>query len=749
MKTGEGTLLFAGSGADFSGSIAVDGGSLAVDFTGKSVLESASSVIIGSGGTLDLTHLDLSDSGNSIGISAGQTFTLSAGASLAFGDLATNTEYQVFDFTGGFVNGWDTTTLTAEHISIGGVTLAALANRVSFELTSTGGFSYELLGDIEIEWNGGNSPSSWNQESNNKTWSSTESGETAFINFDSVVFTSDADLTLEGDIHVHNITLTENVSLKTAGQLTVNGAMTLGEGYSWDFSGDTSLSFTEAQLKSAAQIVVGEGARLVMKDPLTDVNQKSTAFDQVSGTGDVELHLRMDNGVGFDLSGVSGDISIATGRLQVNTSTFNEKSTIHLTTSNSQLVFNSAGAELANDVVLDAATSIHVNSSCKGTISGDLRGEGKKLTKDGDGSLTLSGAVRLGQLDTSKGDVIIDTISALIGNVDAGMGGNARGKVKLAADAYLGITANVWSNSLTGFELEQGAELELRNNNLRIINNSSETASLKTSDKGLYTLSDNKYEIKNAVVIYNGTKNATLSNKLTKVTLVHDGNAAAPVSQEDDTVSSTSFIDSTLTVNHSDNELNGVVANGGNVNLVNLEQATSLNLLEIATRRVVSAYVGTNTETRSAVTVTEAARLSGGAMLDAASLTLADGATLDMVNLGESGVSLCGGALTFGSQVTMGDNLLAIVNEMRGWEETLVLFTEVSGVTLPDATELESSRVLASTVFNNVTSDTLYLDYRVVDNVGSLLVVNVPEPATSSLGLAALVALAARRRRKA
>jgi len=48
-----------------------------------------------------------------------------------------------------------------------------------------------------------------------------------------------------------------------------------------------------------------------------------------------------------------------------------------------------------------------------------------------------------------------------------------------------------------------------------------------------------------------------------------------------------------------------------------------------------------------------------------------------------------------------------------------------------------------------VQSDTLYVDYRVIDNVGTLLVANVPEPATATLSLMALAALAARRRRKA
>ena len=81
----------------------------------------------------------------------------------------------------------------------------------------------------------------------------------------------------------------------------------------------------------------------------------------------------------------------------------------------------------------------------------------------------------------------------------------------------------------------------------------------------------------------------------------------------------------------------------------------------------------------------------------------------------------------------------------------MALFTGVGEFSLPivaAVTELESSRVLANSVFSNVQSESLYVEYRVEDNVGSLLVLNVPEPATTTLSLLALSALAARRRRK-
>ncbi len=744
IKTGAGTLLLAGSGTDFSGNITVNGGSLAVNTAGKSILESASSVLINNG-TLDLSHLNLSDSANSIQIGAGQTFTFSENASINFGNISANTEYQIFNFSGGLVEGWHD--LTAENIIIGGVKLSDMGS-TQYTLGMNGYFSYIMLGERVLVWNGGSDSTNWTQTDSILTWTNESSSEnTAFSNFDSVVFNSDADLTLDGDIHVKNLTLSEGVSLKTTGQLTVHGNTTLGNGFSWDFSGDTTLKFTEDQLKSASKIVVGEGATLVMTDKATAQNNTSTAFHKVSGAGNVELNLAMDNGIGFDLSGVTGDITVTTGRLQVNTSTFNETSTIRLASANSQLVFN-GNCELKNDVVLDANTTIHANSSYAGTISGDFLGEEKKLTKAGGGSLTLSGRTTLKTLETHGGKVIIDSTSAYIEMVDGAMSDTAGGSLELAQNAVLNVSGDVWSRNNTGINLNSGAVLALLGHNVAVINTGESTASVKatTSNGQKYALNQANYEIRNARVVYTGSEDATLSNKLTNVTLENSiSNAAAPVME--DGAESTFYAGSTLTVTNAGNTLNGVIAMGGDINLHNLQNATSLNLLEIAAGRTISAYVGSQLDEKSTITVTKTAQLGSASVLNA-SLTLADGATLEMDAFQTEPVILTG-TLTFAGQVELGKNLLAAVNALSGRDE-LVLFTGLSDMIMPTVTagELESPQVLANSVFSNVQNENLYVNYQVIGNVGSLMVVHIPEPATSTLSLLALSALAMRRRRK-
>ena len=169
--------------------------------------------------------------------------------------------------------------------------------------------------------------------------------------------------------------------------------------------------------------------------------------------------------------------------------------------------------------------------------------------------------------------------------------------------------------------------------------------------------------------------------------------------------------------------------------------------LEIAAGKTVSAYVGTNTNEKQALTVSGTALLSGTATLNT-SLTMMDGATLEMNNLDAGAVTLSG-ALTFSGSVAMGENLQAIVNELNSWGESVTLFTGLTDVvSLPSTLTSAGDMVLASEVFSNVQNKQAYISYQVINNVGSLMVVNVPEPTTTALSLLALCGLAARRRRK-
>jgi hypothetical protein len=247
-----------------------------------------------------------------------------------------------------------------------------------------------------------------------------------------------------------------------------------------------------------------------------------------------------------------------------------------------------------------------------------------------------------------------------------------------------------------------------------------------TGDKLQY-FNDGNHEIQNAWVKVEAAEARELKSQLTHSTVENAGSGH-------------------LTVSNTANSLSGVVASGGDMTLMNLAAATSVDLLEIAAGKTVNACVGSNSDSKAALTVTGSALLCGGSTLNAASLTLADGATLDMENL--AGGAVMNGALTFAGKVQAGNKLLSILSELNEWEESQVLITGLSKVTLADVDMTEGQRVLASSVFSDVRNSTLHMEFQMVGDVGALLVINVPEPATSTLGLLALAALAARRRRR-
>lgn len=490
-KQGEGTLLIAASGSGYSGNIAVNAGALAVNATGKDILTSAASVTVGSGATLDLSALDFTDSSNRIAVDQGSYISFADTSTVAFGALEQGTEYGIFDISGGELEGWSS--LTASNFVLNGIKLSDLG-RVELALGMTGSFSYTIADGWDLVWNGGEEKQNWNQSEANQVWQTASTDPTTgaptdiaigYKNNDNVVFNSHADLELEGNIRVNNLTVSEGVNLKTAGSLTVTGALSVGNNVSWSFSGDTNLSFTEAQLKSVAALEVGEGATLTMTDKETAENTTSTAFDNVSGSGNVVLNLSTtDNGVGFNLSRISGDITVATGRLQVNTSTFNEASDIYLSSSNAELVFNGTGTVLKNDVILGATNTIHVNDACSGELAGSLSGQ--TLTKMGVGTLNISGTTNLAGLTVSGGTVNFNenaSVSSLSVESGATLGIEAD-KTLTVTSAVAGITCN---GSLSGTGTVEVAFTNSWNNKLQLGSSFDGTAYVK---QGYVDLSD-------------------------------------------------------------------------------------------------------------------------------------------------------------------------------------------------------------------------------------------------------------------
>ena len=247
----------------------------------------------------------------------------------------------------------------------------------------------------------------WNDETSNTVFS-LDGAATAFAMGDSVTFTGNSTVTLGEAIDAVAVTVNEGVSVSMSGEalsvenLNINGtlttanavtvdnsgAVTTGSNSSWILADGGSVGLTEAQLLSVNSMTLEEGSTLTMT---TTTQGTSSALANVSGAGDVVLNLGEGNGTGLDLSAISGDVTVASGRLRMDQTTLNADSSVSLTGGN--LVF-AGTTEITNDIAFNGSgNNIWVNSGITGTLSGTVSGTGTMCTHDGAGTLVLSGTL--------------------------------------------------------------------------------------------------------------------------------------------------------------------------------------------------------------------------------------------------------------------------------------------------------------------------------------------------------------------
>ena len=510
----------------------------------------------------------------------------------------------------------------------------------------------------------------------------------------SVVINEGGTLLLGGD---NNKLLGENVTINAGGTLRFDG--TGADIINYDKTGKTltvsggTIDFgTARQTMGGWTITLSDGATLTGQGNATygalDFNLNNSTIYVTSGDNTISAVTRLRNGnnLNYDVSG---------------------------------------GAALTISGLIHSA-----GSSNKGSI-----------TKCGAGQMLINSGLNLNYLSTRGGEVVLTGTQNTVAHVDGAMenSNTAEGTLRLAQDARLQITGNIWGRSNTGIFLDSGAELNISGRGLTISNRSEkDTASLAATTvngPGEYTLGRTTYEISNAHVTYTGG-DATINNKLTNSAIE---NAGAGI----------------LKVDNAGNSLSGVHATGGSIKLFSAAEL-DLKELEIATSLSVSAYVLQSEKSAQVarINVSEIASFGAGATLNA-DLVMKAGATLQMADTVQLGRDL-----SINGTVTLrGGMLEQILTADVG--ETFALFTGVDNLYLNgtkcDSVSL-SNTVSASVYFaglENSNGRYYWLTYNSVsidEGVLSVLITDtasIPEPATATLSLLALASLAARRRRKA
>ena len=211
--------------------------------------------------------------------------------------------------------------------------------------------------------------------------------------------------------------------------------------------------------------------------------------------------------------------------------------------------------------------------------------------------------------------------------------------------------------------------------------------------------------------------------------------------------------------------LKKVIATSGNIEFYNMSDTDQANLdtLNIGADKTVSFYKNGlgDVVNEAQVTVNTMLKADVGARLNA-DLEMASGSTLDVSAFNGNGGLFMGSSVTLDpGNIALSDDDIAHVLGL-GYMEAYDLFRDVEefniGSTNYGKIALTDQWVKASEVFNNDLFKTGEKEYYVFysgtaeggrgENVGTIYLLQAPEPTTGTLSLLALAALAARRRRR-
>ncbi len=423
-KRGTGTLALTGSGAAFTGQLAVEAGALQVNTVSKDLFASATSVSIGESAVLDLSAIDFAVDGNAISLGASTTVSFADSATVALGSLEEDTIYSIFNAGIGVLDGW--VGLSVANFTMNGMKMADMG-RVSLSLDSLGSFSYSI-DSWDLVWNGPATGGTW--DTTDSEWQTTrpnaETGEpetisTTFVSNDNVTFNSTASVSLSSNITANEVRITNGATLTLSSNVLTANKITIESG--------SKLNDTFASVLAGVKTFeLASGAELGIK-----YNGSPTYTSEVMGEeGTIVLS---GGGIMTWNPANGGALNMGTLAIQGNGTRFTTSSTLK------------AGA-----VEMEQGTTATLNGT---SAIGSMTAASATLNLGG--NATVSGTAAVGTLTVSAGTSQFNSGTEIATATFSGGTTTFTGATELTTANFNGGTVNFATNSLTIGTFNRGA----------------------------------------------------------------------------------------------------------------------------------------------------------------------------------------------------------------------------------------------------------------------------------------------------
>ena len=603
-------------------------------------------------------------------------------------------------------------------------------------------------------------------------------------------------VSLKGDVAIGNGTLNADVSVGEGHKLTLCDG-NLGGSYviklaklsQLDLGGHTlsknvelggSASIGNGSLDS--NLTVGDGFTLTLSDNLEGkgtiiLKEKSRLNTDSGGTNPNILYNAVKVAGNATICGTfEGKISVDAGKELIFESGTSARSGIDLG--------QNSALDLGTNQIYSTITLVGDASLGNGTVNADVAvGDSHKLTLTSD--LGGTGTIILNEQSS------LNTVTYILSNAvkvagNASIQGSFSGKITVDEDKKLVFNSGTTANG--GIDLANNAALDLGGNqtstainlagDATIGNGTINDGSLDVAVEKTLTLRGNVDGTRTISLNTDSTlrlsNDTSVANKITgglSATIVQTGNESATLTGDLSGFTGNVKVESggALTILNAGSMDTVTVESRGVLNIMNADSMDNVTMdVTLGRRAILGVYTGANAVEASEGTLTISAdhRLAAAfhAQLNA-NLVMESGSVLDVAATGGES-----GGLHMGSTVTLdpGNVLLSeadmdAVNGLR-YMQAYDLFSGVDGLSLDSGANfleelglsdpwVKASEVFANDLFKSAERE-YYLFYSgknqggAVGYEGTVYLMRIPEPATGTLSLLALTALAARRRRK-